>query len=71
MQYVDVVVDGKYDKNLRDVTLLWKGSSNQRVIDVQESLTTGKVKIHCPDHYSVLDPNSVYGSSKSGVPCMY
>ena len=24
-----------------------------------------------PDHYSVLDPNSVYGSSKSGVPCMY
>ncbi len=71
MQYVDVVVDGKYDKNLRDVTLLWKGSSNQRVIDVKESLELGEVKIHCPDHYSVLDPNSVYGSSKSGVPCMY
>ena len=31
IQYVDVIVDGKYDKNLRDVTLLWKGSSNQRI----------------------------------------
>ena len=71
MRYVDVLVDGPYDRNLRDVTLCWKGSSNQRVIDVQESLASGKVCSHCPDHYSVLDPESVYGSSKSGVPCMY
>ena len=71
MKYVDVVVDGPFDKNLKDVTLCWKGSSNQRVIDVKESLETGEVKIHCPDHYSVLDPDSVHGSSRSGVPCMY
>ncbi len=71
IQYVDVIVDGPFDKNLKDVTLCWKGSSNQRVIDVKKSLETGRVFIHCPDHYTVLDPNSVYGSSRSGVPCMY
>ncbi len=71
MQYVDVVVDGPYDKNLKDVTLCWKGSSNQRVIDVKESLGSGDVHIHCEDHYSVLNPDNVYGSSKSGVPCMF
>ena len=71
MKYVDVVVDGPFDKNLKDVTLCWKGSSNQRVIDVKESLESGEVKIYCPDHYTVLDPDSVHGSSRSGVPCMY
>ena len=65
------MVDGEFKCDLKDTKLLWKGSSNQRVIDVQESLASGEVKIHCPDHYSVLDPDSVYGSSKSGVPCMY
>lgn len=35
---IDVIVDGKYDKNKRDVKLMWKGSSNQRVIDVAATL---------------------------------
>lgn len=39
----DVFVDGRYIDELRDVTLHWKGSSNQRVIDVQKSLKEGKV----------------------------
>lgn len=34
----DVMVDGRYEEGLRDVTLKWKGSSNQRVIDVKETL---------------------------------
>ena len=38
MQYVDVLVDGEFKQELKDVRLLWKGSSNQRVIDVQKSL---------------------------------
>ena len=38
MKYVDVLVDGEFIKELKDVRLLWKGSSNQRVIDVQKSL---------------------------------
>lgn len=39
----DVLVDGEYKEELRDVTLPWRGSSNQRVIDVQKSLREGVV----------------------------
>ena len=35
--YVDVLVDGQYKDELHDPTLKWKGSSNQRVIDVKKS----------------------------------
>lgn len=43
----DVLVDGEYIDDQRDVTLKWRGSSNQRVIDVQKSLEQGKVVLHC------------------------
>lgn len=39
----DVVVDGKYVDELRDITLAYRGSSNQRIIDVQKSLEQNKV----------------------------
>lgn len=42
-KYLDVLVDGQYMEELHDPTLKWKGSSNQRVIDVQNSLKEGKV----------------------------
>lgn len=42
-KYLDVLVDGQYVDELHDPTLKWKGSSNQRVIDVQKSLKEGKV----------------------------
>ena len=38
LNYVDVLVDGTYADELHDPTLKWRGSSNQRVIDVQKSL---------------------------------
>lgn len=43
----DVLVDGKYVDSLRDITAKWKGSTNQRVINVQESLKQNKVVLHC------------------------
>ena len=43
----DVLVDGRYVDSLRDVTAKWKGSTNQRVIDIQESLKQNKVVLHC------------------------
>lgn len=42
MRYVDVLVDGKFVEELKDNTLHWKGSSNQRVIDVKQSLEAGR-----------------------------
>ena len=38
MKYVDVLVDGEFKVDLKDTKLLWKGSSNQRVIDVAKTL---------------------------------
>lgn len=46
-RYIDVLVDGPYVKQLRDTQLHWRGSANQRVIDVQESLKNGKLVLHC------------------------
>ena len=43
IKYLDVVVDGKYMPSLRDVTLPWRGSSNQKVIDVPSTLREGKI----------------------------
>lgn len=43
MKYIDVLVDGPFKKDLKDLTLWYRGSSNQRVIDVKKSLEAGKV----------------------------
>ncbi len=42
IQLLDVVVDGRFMEPLLDAKLHWKGSSNQRVIDVKETLKLGK-----------------------------
>ena len=42
LQYIDVLVDGKYQQTLRNESLLFRGSSNQRLIDVKESLRQKK-----------------------------
>ena len=42
-KYLDVLVDGQYDDELHNPTLKWRGSSNQRVIDVQKSLKQNQV----------------------------
>ena len=39
----DVMVDGKYIDSQRDITLKWRGSDNQKVIDVQQSLQKGEI----------------------------
>lgn len=43
VKYLDVLVDGQYNDDLRNPTLKWKGSENQRVIDVQQSLKNSQV----------------------------
>lgn len=43
VKYLDVLIDGQYNDDLRNPTLKWKGSENQRVIDVQESLKDSRI----------------------------
>jgi anaerobic ribonucleoside-triphosphate reductase activating protein len=43
LEELDVLVDGPFVKALRDPDLLFRGSSNQRIIDVQASLYSGEV----------------------------
>lgn len=45
--YIDVIVDGRFEIDKLDNSLLWKGSSNQRVINVKQSLKCNKVVLHC------------------------
>ena len=43
----DVFIDGRYIDSQRDTTLKWRGSKNQRVIDVQNSLNNNKITLYC------------------------
>lgn len=46
IQYIDVLVDGEFKCDLKDNNLHWRGSSNQRVIDVKKSLVNDKIILH-------------------------
>ena len=43
LKYIDVVVDGKFEEDKKDLKLQFRGSSNQRIIDVPETIKTGKI----------------------------
>lgn len=43
LPYLEVLVDGPFIEDLRDTNLLFRGSSNQRLIDVAKSLEKGEV----------------------------
>ena len=46
IHYLDVCVDGDFQVDKKEVLLKWKGSSNQRVIDVQASLRENRVVLY-------------------------
>lgn len=46
VKYVDVLIDGKFDAKLKSLRSRYKGSSNQRVIDIAKTLKEGKCVLH-------------------------
>ena len=42
LSYIDVMVDGKFEEDKKDIRLKFRGSSNQRIIDVKKSLKENK-----------------------------
>lgn len=44
---VDVLVDGEYIDEQKNLSLKWRGSKNQRVIDVKQSLAQNKMVLYC------------------------
>ena len=45
LSYTDVLVDGRFEEDKKNITLKFRGSENQRIIDVKKSLKTGKTVI--------------------------
>lgn len=48
LSLIDVLVDGEFKIELKDISLLYKGSSNQRTIDVKKSLAEKKIILWTP-----------------------
>ncbi|MGL5330152.1 MAG: anaerobic ribonucleoside-triphosphate reductase activating protein [Peptostreptococcaceae bacterium] len=45
LEYVDVLVDGRFTEELKDKSLAWRGSKNQRCLDVHKTLNNGRMII--------------------------
>ena len=43
LKYIDVLVDGEFVKELKDVNMHWAGSTNQKIIDVKQSLLKNQI----------------------------
>ena len=43
LDYIDVLIDCKFEESKKDLNLYWRGSSNQRIIDVKQSLKENKI----------------------------
>lgn len=47
LPYIDVLIDGQFEEDKKDLNLKWRGSFNQRVIDVQKTLRNNEITIYC------------------------
>jgi len=54
LNYLDVLVDGKFENDKKDLTLLFRGSSNQRLIDIPKTLKNNKI-ILLPESDGIIE----------------
>jgi anaerobic ribonucleoside-triphosphate reductase activating protein len=45
VNYIDVLVDGRYQEDNKDISLCFRGSTNQRIIDLRKTLHTGELNL--------------------------
>lgn len=46
LSLIDILVDGEFMTELKDISLKFRGSSNQRVVDVKKTMENGKIVLH-------------------------
>ena len=69
MKYIDVLIDGRFILKQFNPNLKWRGSANQRVIDVQETRKQGRIVLH-PDSNVVTEffPEQAFDPCKDMTP---
>lgn len=63
LEQIDILVDGRYIKDLHDSLLQFRGSSNQRIIDVPKSLESGQVVLWSKLHDQTRFIPEIYGAT--------
>lgn len=46
LRQIDVLVDGRFEEDSKDISLAFRGSRNQRIIDVKKSMDNGEIHLH-------------------------
>ena len=64
LKQIDILVDGRYIKDLHDSLLQFRGSSNQRIIDVPKSLESGQVVLWSKLHDQTRFIPEIYGKDR-------
>ena len=65
LEQIDILVDGRYIKDLHDSLLQFRGSSNQRIIDVPKSLESGQVVLWSNLHDQTRFIPEIYGKDRA------